>query len=160
MVCAWFVIIGVLLLVGGIREWQIESASVNWPSTQAEITHSEVARDIAPPTRFGIGFALNMRQISVSYQVNGARYTADFKISADTVSTSPRNPAHDMFSSPAKVEHLTVYYDPENPRMVVLYPGDQSIALRGVIGGSMAIIIPSMFILLLGSLLSKSVANS
>ncbi len=42
--CSGFLVTGILLLVGGIREWQIESASVNWPTTQAEITRSEVVK--------------------------------------------------------------------------------------------------------------------
>jgi hypothetical protein len=48
-----------------------------------------------------------------------------------------------------------VYYNPENPREVVLHPGDQAAAVYGVMLGGTLTVLFSMAFFVLASWLSK-----
>jgi hypothetical protein len=155
--CTGFLATGILLLVGGIREWRIESASVSWPTTQAEITHSEVIKAFPVPRRGAIALAEYRREISVRYAVNGTEYTTDFKLPSGASNTP--NPSQRGFSRATNTEYITLYYNPENPREVVLHPGDQAAAVYGMTLGGTLTVLFSMFVFALGSWLSKPRAN-
>ena len=149
----------ILVFVWGIREWQIESASVNWPAMQAKVTHSQVVRRFLAATRDEIAFAVYDREISLRYTVNGAEYITDFKLPSNASKTPTPNSSYGVPSSAPNTEHITLYYDPENPREAVLHPGDMAAAVRSMAVGGMGIVILSTFILMLASSLSKPGAN-
>ncbi len=159
VLCSGFLVVGILLFIGGIREWQIGSASINWPATQAEITHTQMVKGFLAPRRGGITFAENEREISVRYTANGADYTTDFRLPSDASNSSIPNPPHRGFSTANNIEQMTLYYNPENPREVVIHPGDQTTAVYGIAFGGTATVVCSMFIFALASWLSKPGRN-
>jgi len=159
VVCTGFVLVGILLLMSGIREWYIGSASVKWPITQGEITRVQIVKGFTGSRQSGIALAVNEREISVRYTVNGAEYASDFKIPADSPQMPPAIHPSAGFSSKTNLERITLYYDPENPREAVLHPGDQGTAVYGIAFGGMATFIGSMFIFALASWLYKPAAK-
>lgn len=159
VVCCGFVVVGILLLVGGIREWQIQSASVNWPALQAEIIQSEVVKRFYSPPRREITSTRFEREISVRYSVNGAEYSTDFKIPVDTPNAPPANHPYVGFSSKTNIERVTLYYDPKNPREAVLHPGDQGTAVYGIASGGTFAVLFSMAIFVIASALSNPAAR-
>jgi len=76
------------------------------------------------PRRSGFGFAEDVREVSVRYTVNDTEYNTDFKLPAIAKTVPTPNPRSGLFSTRTNAEHITLYYDPENPREVVLHPGD------------------------------------
>src|SRR5208283_393507 len=104
--CTGLLVTGILLLVGGIREWHIESASVNWPMTQAEITRSEEVRAFPVPRRRAIAFARYEREVSVRYSLNGVEYTANFKLPDGALKIPTPNPPQSGFSHAANIEYI------------------------------------------------------
>jgi hypothetical protein len=153
------VAIGVLLFIGGIREWKIESASANWPVAEAGITRSEIVRDFSLPPRSGTAFAESVRQVSVRYAANSKEYFAEFKLPASVTSAPTPAPRHGFFSIPTSTERVTVYYNPDNPREVVLHPGDETAAIYGITFGGILAAIFSMLIFVLAPKLFKPHAN-
>jgi hypothetical protein len=151
--------VGILLLLGGFRQWQIGSASVTWPTAQAEITRAKLVKRFFAPTLDEIAFAVYDREISVRYTVEGVEYTSDFRLPANESNTPAKNPSRSVTASARDIEHITLYYDPENPHEVVLHPGDQTAAVRGVVCGAITTAVCSLFVFLLGSWLSRHGAN-
>jgi len=148
-----------LVFIWGIREWQVESASVNWPTTQAEVTRSQVVKRFLAATRNEIAFAVYDREISLRYTVKGVEYITDFKLPGDASNAPTPNSSYGVSSPASNIEHMALYYDPENPREAVLHPGDKTTAVRGMAVGGMGTVILSMFIFVLASSLFKPGAN-
>src|ERR1035438_3489108 len=146
IICAGFVAVGALLFIGGIREWQIESASVNWPVAAPEITRAVIAKDFSLPPRSGTAYAESVRQVSVRYAANSNEYSAEFKLPASITSVPAPTLRHGFFSNATSTERITVYYNPDNPREVVLHPGDETAAIYGITFGGMLAAIFSMLI--------------
>jgi hypothetical protein len=159
VVCSVFVVVGVLLFMGGIREWRIESASVDWPMLQADITRSEIVKAFPVLRRSSIEFAQDVRKVSIRYVVNGRDYNNDFELPAKATNMSARNPGLGLSSSAKNTEHISIYYDPGDPREVVLHPGDKSAAVSGISVGGMLTIIFSMTIFMLVLKLFRPHAN-
>ena len=72
---------------------------------------------------------------------------------------SPVAPRHGFFSSATSTERITLYYDPDNPRVAVLHPGDETAAVYGMTFGGMLAAIFSMLIFMLAPKLFKPLAN-
>ncbi len=156
--CFGFLVISILIFIGGIQEWRISSASVNWPTVQAEITRIVQAKTFPQPRR-EITSAAYERETSVKYTVNGTQYTTDFRLPVGS-SNEAADPRDSEMGSEGHIDRLTVYYNPGNPREVVLYPGNYAVAVRGVAVGGMGTLICSMLVLLLVSKLSTPRVHS
>jgi Protein of unknown function (DUF3592) len=157
--CGGFAAVGVLLFIGGIREWQIESASVNWPAAEAEITRAEMVKNFSLPPRSGTAFAESVRQVSVRYAANSKEYTTEFKLPASVISVPTPSPRQGFFSNKTSTERVVVYYNPDNPREVILNPGHETTAIYGMTFGSILAAIFSMLIFVLAPKLFKPLAN-
>jgi hypothetical protein len=155
VVCAAFLVGGILLLLGGIREWQIESASVNWPMTQATITHAQTVKGSTGPRRGGYALAIYRRELSVRYTVESIEYTYDFILPAEGSSTLAVDPSRGAMAPTADRDHVTLYYNPENPHEVVLHPGDMYAGLNGMILGGTLTVFFSIFTFVVASRLPK-----
>lgn len=151
--CTGFLITGILLLFGGIREWRIESASVNWPTTQAEITRSEMVKAFPVPRRSAIALVEYHCEISVRYSVNGTEYTTDFRLPSGASNTPI--PSQRGFSRATNTEYITLYYNPENLREGGLHPGDQAAAVYCMTLGGTLTALFSVAIFTLALWLSK-----
>ena len=119
--------------------------------TQGEITGTEMGKKFGWPRRSGMAFAQNGREISVRYTVNGTEYNTEFKLPADAAAMPTPHPRSGLFSTGTKAECVTFYYDPENPHVVVLHPGDRTVAVFSIGTGSVMTVICSMFIFVLQS---------
>jgi hypothetical protein len=105
---------------------------------QAEITRSEVVKAFPFPRRSAIALAEYQREVSARYSINDAEYTTDFKLPIGASNTP--NPSHRGFSPARNIESITLYDNPENPREVVLHPGDQAAAVYGMtLGGTLTV---------------------
>ena len=127
--------------------------------TQAEITHAQMVSGFLAPRRIGNTLAVYEREISVRYTVNGTEYTTDFKLPAEGSNKLPEKLSRGVMASAPDSEHIIPYYNPENPREVVLHPGNQATAVFGMAFGGTATVVYSMFIFALASWLSKPSAN-
>ena len=122
---------------------------------QGEITRSEVVKAFPVPRRSAIALAEYQREVSVRYSINGAEYTTDLKLPGGASNAPTPNPAHRGFSPATKIESITLYYNAQNPREVVLHPGDQAAAVFGMALGGMLTVLSSMSILVMASKLPR-----
>jgi hypothetical protein len=148
--CSGFLLTSIVLLADGIREWQVSSASANWPTAQATVERDVPVKQFPPP-RFGIVSVGYEHEISVRYVVSGAEYTTNLRLHRDTAIEQPKDSRRDAMERTMPVEHVVVYYNPQNPREVVLHPGDFLVAGRAIEVGGMTTLLCASVVLLIAS---------
>lgn len=116
-----FVAVGVVMLVIGVTGLRRAVASTEWPTTQGEILSSEVERvrrddhDRGPSTTFHA-------RIRYGYSVGGEPYTGD-RVGIGDYGTNTNHHARSVVRRYPVGSHVTVYYDPDRPRIALLEPG-------------------------------------
>ncbi len=116
-----FVAVGVVMLVIGVTGLRRAMASTEWPTTQGEVLTSEVERvrhrhhDRGPSTTFHA-------RISYGYSVGGEPYTGD-RVGIGDYGSNTNHHARSVVRRYPVGSHVTVYYDPDRPRIALLEPG-------------------------------------
>lgn len=114
-----FVVIGVVLLVFGLRSLGHARASTEWPVAEGVITAAEVVRkrgsgDSGPTYR---------PDISYDYTVDGTTLSGDRVHFGGAVSTSNQGWARGIVARYPVGHQVQVRYSPEDPALAVLEPG-------------------------------------
>lgn len=118
-------IFAIVFFAGGLLSWQYltqpiaeeAQASKEWPTTQGEITFSELNR-----TRNSDGKDMYSASVQYDYKVGGKTYNCSGIRTLDG-STSSKSSVKKTLKKYAKGTHVTVYYDPDFPNTAVLEPG-------------------------------------
>ncbi|HEV2493512.1 MAG TPA: DUF3592 domain-containing protein [Terriglobia bacterium] len=160
ILCGALSVCGVLLMVGGFRDWRMSTASVNWPSTEAEIVGSEVVKRMSPPTRYSPYKETITYKVAFRYAVNGKDYISQAMLPARALQrASDGEPQGTGFSarpeSAASVKSLTIRYDPADPATAIADPNGLAGGPIGIGVGLLLIVIGLPFIIVLGSWLPR-----
>jgi uncharacterized protein DUF3592 len=127
VLCGSLSFCGILLMVGGFRDWRISTASANWPTTDAEIVGSEVVKRIFPATRYSPSREDTTYKVSFRYAVNGKDYTSEATLAAGALQPASEGqpPGTVLSTTPdpaARARFLTVRYDPADPATAIADP--------------------------------------
>ncbi len=96
------------------------------------------------------------REVSVRYAVDGTYYSSDFRLPVDKTAALGGNSPHSSMASVPSSEHLTLFYNPENPGESTIYQGVPQTAVYSVVFGGVATLVLTMFVFVLASWLSKA----
>jgi len=142
---------GILLAIAGVRDWQVSFASPHWPTAEAEIVRSTLAKRFVAPTRFSGSRVTYVREVSFRYAVKGKTYTSDATLPLDQPPNRNDGPLRESTLSAQSNERLMVRYDPSNPQSVVVYPGQTPADPVRIVMGTVVAILCFLLVLVLGS---------
>ena len=139
--CGAMLAAAILILIGGVREWRIGSASSGWPETEGVITHEKLVKTFRWEGSWRIWSAVYEREVSVRYFVNGTHYSSDFRLPNDS-SDAPvlRSSSGDVIASASNSKCITLFYNPRNPSEVTLHRDVHLPAAYDVVFGGTAIL--------------------
>ncbi len=121
-----FVAVGVAMLVVGVIGLRRAAASADWPTTQGVIVSSEVERVRRNDPDRGWTTTFHAR-ISYGYSVGGEPYTGD-RVGIGDYGSNTNHRARSVVRRYPVGSHVTVYYDPDRPRIALLEPGVRPMA--------------------------------
>jgi hypothetical protein len=133
---------GLLFTTMGMNGILRARESAGWPPTEGRITRSEVVRRTS-----GTGTDRTTAyhaEVSYEYLVDGAAYRGDRVAYGDY--GGKRKHAQRIVSRYRKGEVVTVYYNPQNPRVCLLEPGLKAQAFIMPFVGLIALLIPGYII--------------
>lgn len=150
---------GILLIVGSFRQWRMSAASVNWPTTDAEIVRSRAVKRITPATRYSPAKEATDYEVSFRYMVNGKNYAAEATLPAAPVQPALDGQPGTGFSarpeSTVPVKSLTIRYDPADPATAIADPNGLAGGPLGIGVGVLLTVIGLPFLIVLRSWLPK-----
>ncbi|HKS94730.1 MAG TPA: DUF3592 domain-containing protein, partial [Terriglobia bacterium] len=123
VLCALVFVAGIVLVVTGFRDWKRVKASVNWPTTKAEVIDSRLARSISSPTRFSAVWQHYTLELELHYTVNGADYTSETELPVVAPSPAEADPTRGLMAFVAPGKQFTIHYDPANPTTIIVVRG-------------------------------------
>ncbi|MGJ5817746.1 DUF3592 domain-containing protein [Paludibaculum fermentans] len=143
-----FALIGIAMLVPGIRNLSRSVASSHWPKAPARVVKSDTSASVSTRRNSRDRSTMYSASIQLRYAVAGQEYATDTLHFGETLGSGD--------SSEAELRRLrfpmgyetTVVYDPKQPWVAAARPGFHSEALL-LPGGALAFIIPAiMFVVL------------
>ncbi len=121
-----FIVIGVFLLIFGVKSVSRAGKSVHWPRAAGVVREAWVEED---PFDNTYGFILRYE-----YDVDGTTYTGDTVDFGDYGSSNPSH-AQGIVDRYPEGKEVAVYYMPEKPDVCVLEPGLKPYIWLAPIGG-------------------------
>jgi len=143
-----FVLLGIAMLVPGLRNLSRSIASSGWPTAAATVVTSETSASVSRGRSSRDRSTMYSASIRLRYAVGGQVYATDTLHFGETLGSGD--------SSEAELRRLrfplgyetTVVYDPKQPWVAAARPGFHSEALL-LPGGALAFIVPAiMFVVL------------
>ena len=122
IVGAAFALTGAALLVYAVRSVWLGIASASWPTTDGEVSVSDLQRDYS-----GSSGVTYRAEVAYKYQVGGRQLVADRVFFGDALSTSWAAGALRETVKYQVGSHVRVRYDPNNPECAVLEPGTNGV---------------------------------
>lgn len=121
--------LGIGFSIWGYGVMKIAKSSLNWPTTQALIVHSQIkSTSVSGEVEYQ-----HSADIAYRYTVNGKEYASN-KIIVGDYSSNSSSRAKKIIRRYRKGSYVEAYYNPEKPSEAVLIPG-----------GSMLIYVPFGF---------------
>lgn len=120
VLCALVFAAGIVFVVTGFRDWRRVKASVNWPTTKAEVIDSKLVRSISSPTRFSAVWQHYTLEMELRYTVNGADYTSEARLPVVAPSPAGADPTTGLMTFVAPGRQFTIHYDPTNPMTIIV----------------------------------------
>ncbi len=116
-----FVIMGVVILLFGIRQMRQASASQSWPAVSGVITVSALGKHMGNERHDSPTYSADIRY---DYMVDDASYV-NGAVQFGQVNSSDPSGARAVLKRYAVGQAVEVYYNPANPAQAVLEPGLQ-----------------------------------
>jgi len=117
-------ILGIVFVIGGFfamkfgqKTMDQAKASLDWPSIQGKIVHSDVARKRSDNK------TMYSADIIFSYAVNGRKYESNQRRIGGSSSSSNSSSAYKIVNKYPEGQAVEAYYNPEAPEEAVLEPG-------------------------------------
>jgi|SRR5579863_5026552 len=158
LLCSLFGAGGAGLAIAGFRDWRLSSASVNWPTAEAEVLKSAVVISTFQPTRFYTRQERYWRRVTFRYSVAGTEYTAEATLPVETPppmapqASQPRAILPSPPSPQGPSARLTIWYDPADPQTAV---ADRDALAAGLVTMSVGVVITLVLSLLAFGLWSR-----
>jgi hypothetical protein len=131
------IITGIVVCSWGFHLYIKAQNSKNWPATNGKFLSSKVESywTRSGSSRRSRRVRMYRAKVLYEYSVDGIKYTSS-KISFVGYNSSKRNEVKSIVDKYPKNKSATVYYDPENPEIAVLQPGEtRGIHIPFIIGG-------------------------
>jgi len=155
MLCSLLFVAGIALLLAGVRDWRRNSASVNWPTTEAEVINSKLVRRIFPPTRYSQTWEGYTLEMTFRYTVDGKGYISEVKWPVVAPTSAGAGPSSDLMTFAAPGRQFKARYDPRDPTTIIVPRGDAKTAWFSMGTGAVLAVLSFLFILLLRSNLAQ-----
>ena len=138
-VCFLFFLIGIFLIINGIRNRKKAEESTSWPSVEGTITRAWVETHEHEDDD-GSKTITHFPRWEYEYIVSGSTYTSE-NISFGGIAGSRHEfDAREGLKQYPLNSEVQVFYNPSNPEEAILVPGTQGTMKTVIIGGVLALI--------------------
>ncbi len=120
-----FLIVGVFVTKWGAKTLDNAKESMDWPTVQGQVLHSEVVREKKSNSgsRSSGGSSVTYNaDVMFEFKLKGDTYSSD-NVSFGQYSSSDPSEARKIVRDYPQGSSVTVYYNPEDPDVSVLEPG-------------------------------------
>jgi hypothetical protein len=145
-VCFLFFVIGIFIMLAGIRNRKKAEESTSWPSVQGRITNAWVETQ-EHEDEDGSKTITHFPRWEYEFAVSGMTYTSQNISFGGTRGSNRESEAREGLKQYPLNSEVQVFYNPSNPEEAALVPGTQGTMAQVIFGGGLALI---MFIIILG----------
>lgn len=143
-----FALLGLAMLVPGIRNLTRAVRSAHWPKTAATVVLSDTSASVSRDRRSRTRSTMYSASIRLKYAVDGQEYATDTLHFGETLGSGDSSEAElRRLRFPLGAE-TTVVYDPKQPWVAAALPGFDSEALL-LPGGALAFLVPAILFVIL-----------
>ncbi len=143
---AFFVVMGVVVLVSGVKEVWWAVASSRWPRVAAEVVRSWMTRERSRNSDGTTG-TLYTAQLRFAYEVDGQRYTTEhIRFGESLGSGDPSEPQMHRLRYPEGAR-VSVVHHPKDPAVAAARPGLRPSGLVPVVAGVALLMAAAMILL-------------
>ena len=144
-VCFLFFVIGIFVMIAGIRNRKKAEESTSWPSAQGKITKAWVETQEHEDDD-GFKTITHFPRWEYEFIIDGKTYTNQNISFSGTAGSHHESDARDGLKQYPLNNQVQVFYNPFNPEEAALVPGTKGTMSMVIFGGVMAFI---MFIIIL-----------
>jgi hypothetical protein len=145
-VCFLFFVIGIFIMIAGVRNRRKAEESTSWPFVQGTITNSWVETQEHEDDD-GSKTITHFPRWEYEFVVSGMTYTSQNISFGGTGGSNRELDAREGLKQYQINSQVQVFYNPSNPDDAVLVPGTQGTMALVIFGGILALI---MFLIIIG----------
>ena len=138
-ICFLFFVIGIFIMIAGIRNRKKAEESTSWPSVQGTITNSWVETQVHKDDD-GSKRISHFPRWEYEFAVSGMTYTSQRISFGITGRSSSESEARERLTQYPLNSEVRVFYNPSNPEEAVLVTGTQGTMTLVTLGGVLALI--------------------
>jgi hypothetical protein len=145
-VCFLFLVIGIFIMLAGIRNRKKAEESTSWPWVQGRITNAWVETQ-EHEDEDGSKTITHFPRWEYEFAVSGMSYTSQNISFGGTRGSHREAEAREGLKQYPLNSEVQVFYNPSNPEEAALIPGTQGTMALVILGGGLAVL---MFIIIVG----------
>ena len=138
-VCFLFFVIGIFIMIAGIRNRKKAEESTSWPSVQGTITNTWVETQEHEDDD-GSKTITHFPRWEYEFAVSGMTYTSQTISFGGTEGSHRESEAREGLKQYPLNSEVQVFYNPSNPEEAALVPGTQGTLTLVILGGGLALI--------------------
>ena len=138
-VCFLFFVIGIFIMIAGIRNRKKAEESTSWPSVQGMVTNAWVETQ-EHEDEDGSKTITHFPRWEYEFAVSGKTYSSQNISFSGTGGSRRETVARDGLKQYPLNSEVQVFYNPSNPEEAVLVPGTQGTMALVYFGGVLALI--------------------